>query len=117
MRNTRVLLSVREQLNAQLLRYFFSSNEGFELLGEAHDVLDILSMVQSRKPDLWIHSWNQSGDLEGILSHVYTCHPDLAIVRISPDEITGFAQQPIHSVSDLLEFAHCSRITKATASV
>ena len=115
MENVRVLLSVQQHLHSQLLNYFFKSSEGFELIGEAEEVIDILMMIDAKKPDLWIHSWNQDSLLEGVLSHVYSCHPDLTVVRISPDEITGFAQRPIHSIAGLIEFAQSSRKLIATA--
>lgn len=115
MEKVRVLLSVRQQLHAQLLRYFFSSNDGFELIGEAEAAIDILMMLDVHKPNLWIHSWEPGSAIEGMLSHIYVSHPDLSIVRMSPDELTGFAQHPINSIAELMEFALSSGRLPVTA--
>jgi DNA-binding NarL/FixJ family response regulator len=115
MRTTRVLLSVRQQLNAQVLRHVLSSHDGFDLVGEAESFVDILLMLDRHRPELWIHSWDQDSELSSVLSHVDAHHPNLAVVAISPSDFTGFARYPIHSVKELVEFAQS--VGTATASI
>jgi hypothetical protein len=115
MSTTRILLSVEARLQAELLDRFLSSVANFEMVGEAHSVIEILMLLDLRKPDLWIHSWEQGPALEGVLSHVYSCCPNLAVVRVAPNEMTGFAEVQINSVANLLKFAQATHQLAAQA--
>lgn len=109
MRKTRILLSVDEQLPAQLLKQAFASCDYLELIGEVTDVIDTLVCIRNAKPDLWVHSLAQGDELEALLSHAYSCHPSLIAVRVVPSETSGFAQIRIDSIANLLKFASRSQ--------
>jgi chemotaxis response regulator CheB len=115
MNTTRILLSIEHQLQAQLLKRSLESEPGLELIGEANNAVEILMQIEAAKPDLWIHSWEQSPELEGVLSHAYSCQPDLVVVRISPNESSGYAQLQINSLAKLQAFAKSSHRLAAPA--
>ncbi|QEF99669.1 hypothetical protein Mal15_37350 [Stieleria maiorica] len=115
MKSTRILLTIEHQLHAQLLKRFLNSEPEFELVGEAQSVLEILVLINREKPDLWIHSWEQSAALEGVLSHVYGCHPNLSVVRFCPNEQGGCAQIQLDSLATFFGFAKSLRQMEESA--
>ena len=106
---TRVLLSIEHQLQAQLLKNALLSRSDVELVGETKGVVDSLMLIAAKKPDLWIHSWEEGSEPSAAFSHAYSIHPSLAVLRIHPDEPAGFLQFPISSLSQLLEVATRTR--------
>ena len=117
---TRIMLSVDHLLQDQLFRSILGSNADIELVGEtccvkANNVVDILLALDANEPHLWIHSWDQGPDLEAVLSHIYQRHSNLIILRVAPDELSGFAQVQIDSTATLLRFAKSSRQLLASA--
>ena len=102
---TRVLLSIEQQLHAQLLKHTLLSRNDIELVGETKGIVDSLMLIAAEKPDLWIHSWDEGAERSAAFSHAYSIHPDLAVVRINPDEPAGFLQLPVNSFSQLIDVA------------
>jgi DNA-binding NarL/FixJ family response regulator len=114
MKKTRVLLTVEQQLHAQLLKKALASCDELEVVGEATDVIQCMMLIASTKPHVWIHSWDDGPDLTSVLSHIYSFDPSLSVIRISPDESAGFIQMQIHSLPELLKFATQTRLLVAT---
>jgi hypothetical protein len=106
---TRVLLSIEHQLHAQLLKNALQTRNDVELVGETKGLVDSLMLTAAKKPDLWIHSWEDNADRSAALSHAYTIHPELAVMRINPDEPAGFLQLPISSLAQLFDVASRTR--------
>lgn len=106
---TRVLLSIEQQLHAQLLKNALLARGDIELVGESKGVVDSLMLIAAKKPDLWIHSWGEEAERSAAFSHAYSLVPDLAVVRISPDEPTGFLYRPVNSISEMVDLACRSR--------
>ena len=100
---TRVLLSIEHQLQAQLLKNTLLSRDDVELVGETKGLVDSLMLIAAEKPDLWIHSWDESDQPVAALSHAYSIHPELAVIRINPDEPAGFLQLQISSLAQLID--------------
>lgn len=105
MKSIRILLSVEHRLHAELLDRILSAVPNIELVGKANSVIEIMMLIDRTKPDLWIHSWEQDEALDDVLSHIYACHPELAVVRVTPNDMTGFAQVQINSIANLVRFA------------
>lgn len=106
---TRVLLTIEQPLHAHLLKNAFTTCPDLELVGEATEVIECMQMMVSRKPHLWIHSWDEGPDLQAVLSHVYDSQPSLSVIRISPNEPAGYIQMQVHSLADLLKCATRTR--------
>lgn len=109
MNPTRVLLSIEQQLHAQLLKSALLSRSDVELVGETRGLIDSLMLIAAKKPDLWIHSWEEGSESSAAFSHAYNIHPSLAVLRIHPDEPAGFLQFHISSLSQLLDVATRTR--------
>jgi hypothetical protein len=109
MNQTRVLLSIDQTLHAQLLKHVLLSREDVEVVGETEGLLDSLRMIAAEKPDLWIHSWSEEADGSAALSHAHNIHPNLAVLRVDPDEPAGVLHLQISSLSQLMEVASCTR--------
>ena len=105
MDKTRILLTVEHQLQSQLLSSLLSSLDRVEIVGEANEVIDILRHIERKKPHIWMHSWEQGPALEAVLSHVGFEQSELAVIRMAPDEVTGFFQVQNNSLADLLRLA------------
>ncbi|WP_182871047.1 hypothetical protein [Stieleria mannarensis] len=105
MEKTRILLTIDQQLQSQLLHSLLGSMEQVELVGETTEVIDILKMIRTERPHVWIHSWEQGERLEGVLSHVYSESSNLAVLRINLNELTGIYQVQINSLADLIQVA------------
>jgi hypothetical protein len=106
---TRVLLSVEHQLHAQLLKNALLSRSDIELVGETKGIVDSLMLIAAKKPDLWIHSWEERAEPSAAISYAYSIHPNLAVLRVNPDEPTGFLQVQVSSLSQLIDVASRSR--------
>ena len=109
MNRTRVLLTVEHQLHSQLLKHTLKSCPEIELVGEASGIIECMTLIAGKKPHLWIHSWDESPELGSVLSHIYSFHPSLSVIRISPNESAGYIQMQINSLSDLLMLATRTR--------
>ena len=106
---TRVLLSIEHQLHAQLLKNALSSRNDVEVVGETKGIVDSLMLIAAKKPDLWIHSWDESSLPPAAFSHAYSLHPNLAVMRINPDEPAGLLQLQISSLAQLIDVATRTR--------
>lgn len=109
MEKTRVLLSVEHQLYAQLLKNAFASCHDLELVGEATGSTECMMLIASRKPHVWVHSWDDCPDLASVLSHIYSFRPSLSVIRINPNEPAGYIQIRINSLPELLKHATSTR--------
>lgn len=109
MKSTRVVLSIEPQLHHQLIEHLLSTAAGFEIVGRSTDPVWVLATIARTRPELWIHSWEEGPELQAILSHVYSTAPDIAVVRISPDEAAGFIQMRLSSLSSLLNLGSIHR--------
>ena len=105
MTTTRVLLTIEQRLQSELLKRSLESQPDFELVGEAHDFVDSLTLMAATQPHVWIHSWESGPELEAMLSHVHAQFPDLSIIRINPDEPVGYFHRQASSFSELMQFA------------
>jgi DNA-binding NarL/FixJ family response regulator len=109
MNRTRVLLTVEQQLHAQLLQHALDACPELELVGVASNLIECMKLVALKKPDLWIHSWDEGPELSSALSHIYSLHPSLSVIRICPNESAGYIQMRISSLPDLLLIAARAR--------
>jgi hypothetical protein len=105
MNRSKVLLTVEQQLHAQLLQHALDACPELELIGEAYDLIECMTAIAFEKPDVWIHSWDEGPELSAALSHIYSLNPNLAVIRVCPNESAGYLQMRIHSLSDLLMVA------------
>ncbi|QEG42522.1 helix-turn-helix domain-containing protein [Roseimaritima ulvae] len=112
---TRVLLTVDQPLHAQLLKHAFATCPDLELVGEATEVIECMQKMVSKKPHLWIHSWDEGPELQAVLSHVYDSQPSLSVIRISLNEPAGYIQMQVRSLADLLKLATQTRLLLGAA--
>ena len=101
-------MSVEHRLQAEILKETLAQTGEFELIAQTGSVGEILKWIELERPHLWICCWEQNQSFEDVLSNVAAVDPDLAIVRFAPNQLTGIAQRPIHSVTSLLDFARSS---------
>ena len=109
-----VVLTIEHQLHLQLLKRFLLTCPGFELVGESSDPLTAMALIVQKKPAIWMHSWEEGPELQAFLSHVYACTPEIAVVRISPNESAAFLQVQISSLDGLLNLAGQQKLIKQT---
>ncbi len=101
MKNVRVVLTIEHRLQAQLVKQALASYGGYEVVGESTDTVQVMALISQKEPDAWIHSWAEGPELQATLSHLYALHPELTVVRISPDESAGYVQVQIRSLAKL----------------
>lgn len=114
---TRVLLSIEHQLHSQLLKNALFSRNDVELVGETKGMIDSLMLIAAEKPDLWIHSWSEESEPSAAMSHAFSLHPGLAVMRVNPDEPNGVLQLQINSLPQLIEVAIQTRPMLSRASL
>lgn len=103
--NTRVLLSMEHEQALELLQHAFADCPDVDVVGVTSEPLECLMLIARRRPHLWIHSWEDGAAIQGMLSHVYQYHPNLVVVRLNPEEPSGYMQMQINSMADLLRLA------------
>ena len=103
MTTTRVLLTIEQHLDSELLKRALKMQPEVEVVGEAIEVIDCMHQIANTNVDVWLHSWDQGPELEAVLSHVYSVRPDLLVIRVSPNEAAGYFQRQINSIPELLE--------------
>ena len=101
--STRVVLSVRSQMQVDLIERILVPRAGLEIVGRADDPLGVMSLISRHRADIWMHSWQEGPELRGLLSHLRSQFPALAVVHFDPDEVTGVIQTPIDSIETFAE--------------
>ena len=99
---TTILLTIEHQLHAQLLKRALGNCPDIEVIGETKGLIESMVFIASHKPNVWIHSWAESPELSSALSHVYSEDPNLAVIRINPDEPAGYIQMRVNTLPHLL---------------
>ena len=99
---TRVLLTTNRQLHADMFRSALAAVQDLQVVGEATEVIDCLAQISAKRPDVWIHTWPEGPELRAVLSHIYAAHPRVMVVRVDPDESSGFAEMQVSSLEDLV---------------
>jgi len=101
-KNTRVLLGTPSGLQTQILVSALQQHPDIELVGHVIDPVATLATMVRTKPDIWIHAWEEGPELQGMLSHVYSCHPAISVIRFNANEPAGYLQVRLDSLSSLL---------------
>ena len=114
MTNTRVLLSVEQQLERQLIQYSLDRFPDVEIIGKSLSVFEIMALIAQCKPHVWIHSFGDGPDYRTLRTHVCSVAPELIIVTVNPDDPCGFLQVPVNSIDDLI--SHSLRFAEGTES-
>ena len=102
--NTRVLLGTPPGLPSQVLTDALQNQCDVDIVGPISDPIATLVAITRTKPDIWIHSWEEGPELQSMLTHVYSCDPTIAVVRIDLNEPNGYAQVPLNSLASLVSF-------------
>ncbi len=105
MNHVRVLISVEQQLERELIQYSLDRYSDVEIVGRSLNAIEIMAMIAQRKPHVWIHSFGDGTDFRMIRSHVCTIAPELIIASVNPDDPCGFLQIPVSSIDDLVSQA------------
>lgn len=100
---TRVVLSVRSRIQVDLIERILVPQAGLEIVGRADDPLGVMSLISRHDADVWMHSWQEGPELRGLLSHLRSQFPALAVVHFDPDEVTGVIRLPIDSIERFAE--------------
>ena len=108
MNKTRVLLSVEHEQMLELLCGAYADCPYVDIVGVSIEPVECMRLIAGTKPQLWIHSWEDGPEIQGLLSHIYQFHPSLAVVRLHPDESAGYMQMQINSLPDLLKLSRQS---------
>jgi len=101
----RVLISVEQRLERQLIQYSLDRYSDVEIVGRSLNVIEIMALIAQHKPHVWIHSLGDGTDFRTIRSHVCTIAPELIIASVNPDDPCGFVQIPVSSIDDLVSQA------------
>lgn len=109
MNSTRVFLTIEQRLHAQLIKHTLLARDDVELVGETKGLIDSLMLIAAKKPDIWIHSWEESPELSATFSHAYSIHPSLAVLRVNPDESAGVMQLQVNSLAQLIQLTNSTR--------
>ena len=102
--STRVLLSIEPQICKELLRQNLSNYAEVEIVGEACNYIECLALLAQRQVHVWIHSSENSPELNAMISRAYEITPELVIVRINSQDPAAILQVQVNSVCELLDF-------------
>jgi hypothetical protein len=105
MNTTKILISVEQRLERQLIEYSLDRYSDVEIVGRSLNVIEIMALIVQRKPHVWIHSLSDGTDLRKIRSHIYAIAPELVIANVDPNEPCGYLQVPINSIDELVSHA------------
>lgn len=105
MNNTRILISVVQRLERQLIEFSLDRHPDVEIVGRSLNVIEIMGLIVQRKPHVWIHSLEDGTDYRTIRSHIHAIAPELIIASVNPNEPTGYLQVPVGSIDDLISQA------------
>ena len=103
-KKTKVLLGTPDGLQTQILLAALRDQRDVEIVGRGSDSMTTLITIARTKPDVWIHGREEGAALQAFLSHVYSCHPSITVIRIDPNDPAGYLQVPVHSMGSLLSF-------------
>ena len=104
MKKTKVLLGTPDGLQSQILVSALRDQRDVEIVGHVSDPVTTLVTISRTKPDIWIHGREEGAELQAFLSHVYSCHPSISVIRIDPNDPAGYLQVPVQSMASLLNF-------------
>ncbi|MEI2768854.1 MAG: hypothetical protein V9E86_10315 [Nitrosomonas sp.] len=71
-------------------------------MGQSCSFIECLALIDQHQPHIWIHSSSDTPDLRAAVTRAYELAPQIAIVRVNPDEAAGFLQLRMESVFDIL---------------
>lgn len=114
MNSTRVLLSIDQTLYKELVCNLLEQHPEIEVIGQTCNVLEAMAHIVQDKPQVWIHSWQENPDYDAIRSHVQSLAPTLIIVHFDVSNPYAYAQMPIGSLDELIQFT--SRISALETS-
>ena len=101
--STRVVLSVRSQIQVDLIERILVPRAGLKIVGRADDPLGVMTLISRHEADVWMHSWQEGPGLSGLLSHLRSQFPGLAVMHFDPDEVTGVIQTPVDTIERFAE--------------
>ena len=105
-KQTRVLLSIEPQLCKELLRQSLANYTDVEVVGESCNFIECLALIAQRQVHVWIHSSENSPDLNLMHSRAYEIAPELVIVRVNSQDPVATLQVQVNSVCELLDFTN-----------
>jgi DNA-binding NarL/FixJ family response regulator len=105
MNTKRILISVNQRLSRQLISYSLKRYSDVEIVGRSLNAIRIMSLIAQRKPHLWIHSFEDGPDYARIWEYIRSIAPEIAILRVNPDNPMGYLELPLHSIDDLVSQA------------
>lgn len=115
---TRVLISIEQRLERQLIKFSLGRHPEVEIVGQSLNVIEIMALIAQYKPHVWIHSFGDGPEFRTIRSHVCSVAPELIIASVDPNDPCGFLQVPFRSVDELISqairFSECPEPTFAS---
>ena len=104
MKQTRVLLSIEPQLCKELLRQTLANYADVEVVGESCSYIECLALIAQRQVHVWIHSSENSPDLNVMHARAYEIAPELVIMHVNSQDQAATLQVQVSSVCELLDF-------------
>lgn len=94
----RVVLADRYEMVRAAVATLLSMVAGFEVVGEARTVAELVSLVELARPDLVITEVCMPGaDAFGAIAEIHRSHPDVRLLVLSADETVGAVKRAVAS--------------------
>ncbi len=99
---TRVLLALESHILREILANLLAREGDIEVVGQVDDPIGLLVAVEETQADVVLHTFHDSPELPGIVTHLLAEFPNVLVIGLSPDASEAFACRQTVSVKPLV---------------